>query len=34
MVAPGRSLEEMLGGIPGGPQSEWLDEEFFEEEVE
>ncbi|MEL7667934.1 MAG: biosynthetic-type acetolactate synthase large subunit [Actinomycetota bacterium] len=31
MVAPGGSIDEMLGGIPGGPVSEMLDEELFEE---
>ncbi|MCE5191301.1 MAG: biosynthetic-type acetolactate synthase large subunit [Actinomycetia bacterium] len=31
MVAPGGSIDEMLGGIPGGPVSEMLDDEFLEE---
>jgi acetolactate synthase-1/2/3 large subunit len=31
MVAPGGSIDEMLGGIPGGPVSEMLDEELLEE---
>jgi acetolactate synthase-1/2/3 large subunit len=31
MVAPGGSIDEMLGGIPGGPVSDMLDEELFEE---
>jgi acetolactate synthase-1/2/3 large subunit len=30
MVAPGGSIDEMLGGIPGGPVSEMLDEELEE----
>jgi len=30
MVAPGSSIDEMLGGIPGGPVSEMLDEEVEE----
>jgi acetolactate synthase-1/2/3 large subunit len=33
MVAPGGSIDEMLGGIPGGPVSEMLDAEEFVEEV-
>jgi acetolactate synthase-1/2/3 large subunit len=31
MVAPGGSIDEMLGGIPGGPLSEMLDGELLEE---
>ncbi len=31
MVAPGGSIEEMLGGIPGGPISEMLDDELLQE---
>lgn len=31
MVAPGGSIDEMLGGIPGGPVSDMLDSELFEE---
>ena len=31
MVAPGASIEEMLGGIPGCPVSEMLDDEQLEE---
>ncbi len=31
MVAPGGSIDEMLGGIPGGPVSDMLDDEVFEE---
>ncbi|MCL2503911.1 MAG: biosynthetic-type acetolactate synthase large subunit [Coriobacteriia bacterium] len=31
MVAPGSSIDEMLGGIPGGPVSEMLDDEVAEE---
>jgi acetolactate synthase-1/2/3 large subunit len=31
MVAPGGSIEEMLGGIPGGPVSEMLDDELLGE---
>ncbi|MDO9557343.1 MAG: biosynthetic-type acetolactate synthase large subunit [Coriobacteriia bacterium] len=31
MVAPGGSIDEMLGGIPGGPLSEMLDDELLEE---
>jgi len=31
MVAPGGSIDEMLGGIPGGPVSDMLDEELLEE---
>jgi len=31
MVAPGGSIDEMLGGIPGGPVSEMLDDELLEE---
>jgi acetolactate synthase-1/2/3 large subunit len=31
MVAPGGSIEEMLGGIPGGPVSEMLDDEALGE---
>ncbi|MGB4592927.1 MAG: biosynthetic-type acetolactate synthase large subunit [Coriobacteriia bacterium] len=31
MVAPGGSIDEMLGGIPGGPISEMLDDELLEE---
>ena len=31
MVAPGGSIDEMLGGIPGGPVSEMLDEELLQE---
>ena len=31
MVAPGGSIDEMLGGIPGGPVSEMLDDEILEE---
>ncbi len=31
MVAPGGSIDEMLGGIPGGPVSEMLDDEALEE---
>ncbi|MRS11771.1 MAG: biosynthetic-type acetolactate synthase large subunit [Actinobacteria bacterium] len=34
MVAPGGSIDEMLGGIPGGPVSEMLDDELFEEVME
>jgi acetolactate synthase-1/2/3 large subunit len=33
MVAPGGSIDEMLGGIPGGPVSDMLDAEEFVEEV-
>ncbi|MCG2806655.1 MAG: thiamine pyrophosphate-dependent enzyme, partial [Coriobacteriia bacterium] len=29
MVAPGGSIDEMLGGIPGGPVSEMLDDELL-----
>ena len=28
---PGGSIDEMLGGIPGGPVSEMLDDELLEE---
>ncbi|HET6497447.1 MAG TPA: biosynthetic-type acetolactate synthase large subunit [Coriobacteriia bacterium] len=31
MVAPGGSIDEMLGGIPGGPVSEMLDDGLLEE---
>ncbi|MDY0340569.1 MAG: biosynthetic-type acetolactate synthase large subunit [Coriobacteriia bacterium] len=31
MVAPGGSIDEMLGGIPGGPVSEMLDSGLLEE---
>jgi len=31
MVAPGSSIDEMLGGVPGGPVSEMLDDELLEE---
>ncbi len=31
MVAPGGSIDEMLGGIPGGPVSEMLDDDLLEE---
>jgi acetolactate synthase-1/2/3 large subunit len=31
MVAPGGSIDEMLGGIPGGPISEMLDDEMLTE---
>jgi len=31
MVAPGSSIDEMLGGIPGGPVSEMLDGDLLEE---
>ncbi|MCE5203306.1 MAG: biosynthetic-type acetolactate synthase large subunit [Actinomycetia bacterium] len=31
MVAPGGSIDEMLGGVPGGPVSEMLDDEFLKE---
>ncbi len=31
MVAPGCSIDEMLGGIPGGPVSEMLDGDLLEE---
>jgi acetolactate synthase-1/2/3 large subunit len=31
MVAPGGSIDEMLGGIPGGPVSEMLDDEVLQE---
>ncbi|MDZ4177707.1 MAG: biosynthetic-type acetolactate synthase large subunit [Coriobacteriia bacterium] len=31
MVAPGGSIDEMLGGIPGCPVSEMLDDELLEE---
>jgi len=31
MVAPGGSIDEMLGGIPGGPVSEMLDDEILAE---
>ena len=31
MVAPGGSIDEMLGGIPGGPVSDMLDGELLEE---
>ena len=31
MVAPGGSIAEMLGGIPGGPISEMLDDELLTE---
>jgi len=31
MVAPGGSIDEMLGGIAGGPVSEMLDGELLEE---
>jgi acetolactate synthase-1/2/3 large subunit len=31
MVAPGGSIDEMLGGIPGGPISEMLDDELLTE---
>jgi acetolactate synthase-1/2/3 large subunit len=33
MVAPGGSIDEMLGGIPGGPVSEMLDDDELLEEV-
>ncbi|KAF0208460.1 MAG: biosynthetic-type acetolactate synthase large subunit [Actinomycetota bacterium] len=33
MVAPGGSIDEMLGGIPGGPVSEMLDDDSLLEEV-
>ncbi|TLM79763.1 MAG: biosynthetic-type acetolactate synthase large subunit [Actinobacteria bacterium] len=31
MVAPGGSIDEMLGGVPGGPISEMLDDALLEE---
>ena len=31
MVAPGGSIDEMLGGVPGCPVSEMLDDELLEE---
>ncbi len=31
MVAPGASIDEMLGGVPGCPVSEMLDDELLEE---
>jgi len=31
MVAPGASIEEMLGGVPGAPVSEMIDGEILEE---
>jgi acetolactate synthase-1/2/3 large subunit len=31
MVAPGGSIDEMLGGIPGAPVSEMLDDALLEE---
>jgi len=31
MVAPGASIDEMLGGVPGCPVSEMLDDDFLEE---
>ncbi len=31
MVAPGGSIDEMLGGVPGGPVSDMLDDELLEE---
>ncbi len=31
MVAPGSSIDEMLGGVPGCPVSEMLDDELLEE---
>jgi len=31
MVAPGSSIDEMLGGVPGAPLSEMLDDELLEE---
>jgi hypothetical protein len=31
MVAPGASIDEMLGGIPGCPVSEMLDDGQLEE---
>lgn len=31
MVAPGSSIDEMLGGVPGCPVSEMLDDEILEE---
>jgi acetolactate synthase-1/2/3 large subunit len=31
MVAPGASIDEMLGGVPGCPVSEMLDDEMLEE---
>jgi acetolactate synthase-1/2/3 large subunit len=33
MVAPGGSIDEMLGGVPGGPVSEMLDDDELLEEV-
>ncbi len=33
MVAPGSSIDEMLGGIPGGPVSEMLDDEMLDDEI-
>jgi acetolactate synthase I/II/III large subunit len=31
MVAPGGSIDEMLGGVPGAPVSEMLDDDLLEE---
>ncbi|MDA3936740.1 MAG: biosynthetic-type acetolactate synthase large subunit [Actinomycetota bacterium] len=31
MVAPGGSIDEMLGGVPGGPVSDMLDDDLLEE---
>jgi acetolactate synthase-1/2/3 large subunit len=31
MVAPGGSIDEMLGGVPGGPVSEMIDDAILEE---
>jgi len=31
MVAPGGSIDEMLGGVPGAPVSDMLDDDFLEE---
>jgi acetolactate synthase-1/2/3 large subunit len=31
MVAPGGSIDEMLGGVPGAPVSDMLDDSILEE---
>jgi acetolactate synthase-1/2/3 large subunit len=31
MVAPGGSIDEMLGGVPGGPVSDMIDDAILEE---
>jgi len=31
MVAPGGSIDEMLGGVPGCPVSEMLDDDLLED---